>query len=110
MPLSPQCPKCSGAMSEGYIVDKTHGGAGVSTWAEGAPRKSVWTGLKLSGVPQAQIETWRCRRCGFLEQYASAEPGGSAQGPTQKQVQYVVLVAAIVAAIVAAVAGALLAR
>ena len=73
MPQSLQCPRCSGAMSEGYIVDKTHGGAGVSTWVEGEPKKSFWVGLKLGGKTPIDIATWRCRRCGYLESYASVD-------------------------------------
>jgi hypothetical protein len=60
-------------MAEGFIVDKTHGGAAVSTWVEGAPRKSFWTGLKLGGTKPIDIVTWRCRRCGFLESYAPVD-------------------------------------
>jgi hypothetical protein len=59
-------------MTEGVIVDKTHGGAGVSTWMEGEPKKSIWFGLKLSGE-RIETRTWRCRRCGFLESYAPSE-------------------------------------
>jgi hypothetical protein len=58
-------------MSEGYIVDHTHGGTRVAGWVEGEPVKSVWVGLKLGGKTQIEIATWRCRRCGYLESYAS---------------------------------------
>jgi hypothetical protein len=73
MAQSRECPKCAGAMSNGFIVDKTHGGAAVSTWVEGEPKKSFWTGLDLRGATPIPITTWRCRRCGFLESYASSE-------------------------------------
>jgi len=57
-------------MSEGFVLDVNQGGARtVSTWVEGAPDKGFW-GLKLRGKPQFEIQTWRCGRCGFLENYA----------------------------------------
>jgi len=65
-------------MAEGFVLDKTHGGAGVSSWIEGAPVRSVWTGVNLTGREQSLIATWRCGHCGFLESYATGEPDGSA--------------------------------
>ena len=70
MSHSKQCPKCQGTMAEGFVIDNTHGGRGVSGWAEGQPVKSFWTGVKLKGKA-IDIATWRCGRCGFLESYAS---------------------------------------
>lgn len=73
--MAKQCPKCQNVMAEGFIVDHTHGGASVSAWVEGEPRKSFWTGLKLAGTTPIDIRSWRCRRCGFLESYATFESG-----------------------------------
>lgn len=67
-----RCPKCEGAMGAGFVLDATYGANTVGTWIEGAPVKSIWTGLKLRGRRRLPIETWRCTRCGFLESYASA--------------------------------------
>lgn len=65
------CPKCSGAMERGYVVDFGDGGqAKVSGWIEGEPEKSIWTGLKMKDRARYDVETWRCRRCGYLESYA----------------------------------------
>jgi hypothetical protein len=64
------CPKCEGAMTEGFIVDNGYGTRTVSTWAEGEPRKSIWVGVKLGDKPPVEIQTWRCGRCGYLESYA----------------------------------------
>ena len=33
-----KCPKCSGRMEQGFIVDNTYGGHIVSHWAPGLPR------------------------------------------------------------------------
>ena len=109
MPQSRQCPKCSGSMSEGFVADRTNqSAAAVPSWTEGQPERNVWTGLKLGGKPRFDIATWRCARCGFLEQYASGEPGRDEQA--QKQAQLLVLALAIVAVVAAAVAAGLLAR
>ena len=65
------CPKCGSSMSEGFVIDHgDYGSRSVSTWHGGEPRKSVWTGLKLSKDEQFEISTFRCNRCGFLESYA----------------------------------------
>jgi predicted nucleic-acid-binding Zn-ribbon protein len=70
MAQSKQCPKCGGAMADGFMVDNTHGGAAVASWVEGEPKKSFWVGLKLAGTTKIEITTWRCQRCGYLESYA----------------------------------------
>jgi hypothetical protein len=60
-------------MSEGYILDITQsGGRSVPKWIEGPPEKSMWVGLKITGRANLDIQTWRCGRCGFLENYAKA--------------------------------------
>lgn len=65
------CPKCQGAMSEGFVPTVTAGGTrAVSSWFEGAPKKSFWMGVKLGAKTRIEIQTWRCGRCGFLENYA----------------------------------------
>jgi hypothetical protein len=64
------CPKCSSSMDEGFVVDHTHGGALQSSWVGGPPRKSFWTGLKLSGTAKYPVTTYRCTHCGYLESFA----------------------------------------
>lgn len=65
------CPKCAGAMVDGYTVDQgDYGSTSVPSWREGEPKKSIWVGLKLGGTTPIEITTWRCRRCGYLESYA----------------------------------------
>ena len=64
------CPKCNASMTEGVVIDNTHGGRGVSSWVEGTPVKSIWVGLKLGGKEPIETKTFRCNRCGFLESYA----------------------------------------
>lgn len=73
MPQAGECPKCAGAISEGYVADQGYGSATVASWREGEPRKSIWVGLKLGGTKPVEITTWRCGRCGYLESYAPPE-------------------------------------
>lgn len=67
---SRSCPKCNSSMIQGFIADRTDNARYVSSWVEGAPRKSFWLGVKLGRSPRIEIQTWRCQRCGFLESYA----------------------------------------
>lgn len=64
------CPKCSGSMSEGFVLDQGHGSRSVAAWVDGAPVKSIWTGVKLRGKTPIEIASWRCTSCGYLESYA----------------------------------------
>ncbi len=41
MNRSLKCPKCEGAMSEGFIIDEAHGTRRVSRWQLGKPIKSI---------------------------------------------------------------------
>ena len=80
-----ECGKCSGRMAEGFVVDFTYGGAAASSWVEGAPERSAWSALKLSGKPKSRIAAWRCERCGFLEHYAVDKPGTGPEAAQRKQ-------------------------
>lgn len=103
-----ECPKCSGSMAEGFVVDDTYGGAVVSSWVEGPPAKNKWTGLSLTGTARSEITTWRCNRCGFLEHFAAAAPNTKHEAAQRAQVLLVVAVS--LAVLLLAVLGALLWR
>ncbi|HEU0133352.1 MAG TPA: PF20097 family protein [Allosphingosinicella sp.] len=64
------CPKCAGAMEPGFTLDQGHGSYAVAEWVEGEPERSIWTGIKLGKKTRFKVQTWRCRRCGYLESYA----------------------------------------
>ena len=67
----PICPKCHGAMTAGFVLDRSHANAlAQATWQDGEPEKSWWYGLKTKGHQQLPITTYRCERCGYLEAYA----------------------------------------
>jgi len=67
------CPKCRGHMKQGFVLDVTHGGRGISQWAAGTPQKSFWVGTKLPEEKLIPIGVFRCESCGFLESYAREE-------------------------------------
>jgi hypothetical protein len=68
------CPKCEGAMVQGFIPDFFHHStSGVGGWREGAPKASFWKGTNASVLEGLPIGAFRCERCGFLESYAGKE-------------------------------------
>ena len=64
-----RCPKCEGAMGEGFLLGEKNGTRVVTGWVAGAPKKAWW-GLKLPARP-IEVQVFRCARCGFLESYAN---------------------------------------
>jgi hypothetical protein len=95
-------------MTEGFVPDATHGSVAVSSWMEGPPEKSVWTGLKLSGRARSEISAWRCNRCGFIEFYAAAAPDRGHEKAQQAQV--LLVVALVLGALLLVLAGVLILR
>ncbi len=70
MPSS-TCPKCSGRMEAGFLLEQRDGNLkGVTEWVEGAPETGWWGSVKVRKKRQLAVQTWRCARCGFLESYA----------------------------------------
>jgi hypothetical protein len=58
-------------MEPGFVIDRGSIESHQSTWAEGTPEPSVWTGgVKTGKRFQASITTFRCSTCGYLESYA----------------------------------------
>lgn len=75
------CPKCSGEMIHGFVIDRSHAFTFVNQWKKGTPTRNTWfesmfTGLGIK-TPKAgetiPIGTFRCDSCGFLELYARDE-------------------------------------
>ena len=64
------CSECGGGMTEGFLLDETHGGRQVLRWVEGSPEKSMWVGLKLKNKEVVHVMTYRCTDCGYLKSYA----------------------------------------
>jgi len=69
---SARCPKCEAEMERGFVVDRSHANsAGVPTWASGAPERNFFGVLRMRGRTLYRVQAQRCRRCGFLESYAT---------------------------------------
>ena len=64
------CLKCDGAMEEGFIMDLTVGGAGQKQWGKGKPKRTFIAGDVPSSGLRFKVTTYRCCKCGFLEDYA----------------------------------------
>lgn len=99
-----ECAKCTGGMSEGFVVDHTYGAYVVPQWIEGPPHANVWTGVKVRGRQRSAVATWRCGQCGFLESYAPAEPDGSQEAQAKSQGRKVISVLLLIAFVALAVA------
>jgi predicted nucleic-acid-binding Zn-ribbon protein len=69
------CPKCGGAMLDGFIVDEGYGKFDRARWQEGQPTRSWWGSLKVRKKELIGVTTARCRRCGYLENYAKGDAG-----------------------------------
>lgn len=68
------CPKCSGKMSIGYLVEGI--GMGIATlynpdrWVEGERKTEK---LRIGYRKEFSVDSFRCSACGYLEFYASRE-------------------------------------
>jgi hypothetical protein len=61
-------------MVQGFLIDRGHANsARVSSWAEGAPERSFWSGTRVHADAVVPVGTFRCSNCGFLESYARPE-------------------------------------
>ena len=65
------CPKCSGAMIQGFLPDNAYGAIVLGSWHEGPPKKSWWRGVTAPAKDSLPIRGFRCSGCGYLELYAN---------------------------------------
>ena len=65
-----ECPKCQGKMGQGVIVDVGYGQSCVAAFLPGEATISRWFGLKVRKKDLIPTQSFRCGRCGFLENYA----------------------------------------
>ncbi len=68
--MKKDCPRCQGSMAQGVMIENKDSLPSATHWLEG-PVESGWFGLKLKGKRQLPIVTYRCGRCGYLENYAT---------------------------------------
>lgn len=70
---SPKCPKCSGVMERGFVVEYSDAGANSDIWAEGEPPQGSFFNPfpSVRGRRVFPVTTHRCTVCGYLESYAT---------------------------------------
>ena len=73
MPEVSNCPKCSGDMQRGFILEQNFNKVVPNVWVEGPPEPSFWTMTKVWSKVKRLVETHRCVKCGFLESFAEVE-------------------------------------
>jgi len=64
------CPRCSGSMEPGFIVDEGYGTRTASRWFRGEAQYGFFGSLKVRRKEGVDVDTYRCTRCGYLESYA----------------------------------------
>ena len=67
------CPKCSGEMENGFMIEHGYGpGEQQVRWVEGKPIPRFWSrGVNLEGREPLPVTTFRCEGCGYLESFAT---------------------------------------
>ena len=73
-----KCPKCASEMEQvhlGYLVMESSWGPALPIrCVQGKVGKSFWRGRKTVEIEKEySIDSYRCTRCGYLENYASDE-------------------------------------
>ena len=63
-----KCPRCSGKMEEGIMIEHRV----PLRWISGKPERTLLGTVKAGGKQHRQIESYRCTACGYLEAYARA--------------------------------------
>jgi predicted nucleic-acid-binding Zn-ribbon protein len=68
-----QCPKCSGEMTEGFVLDRSYGNIANQKpiWVEGQPEESLLGGLKVKNKLTYLVQSFRCADCRYLEFYTT---------------------------------------
>lgn len=69
---SPKCAKCQAETVEGFLLDND-ATAKQAQWVEGKPEASFWGGLKVAPRDRYFVRTFRCVKCGYLENYAETK-------------------------------------
>ena len=68
--MAKECPKCRSSMGDGSVFHTDGGQRTLIRWLEGPTIKGLFGGIKLKGRKPVDIQSFRCRKCGFLELYA----------------------------------------
>jgi hypothetical protein len=66
----PFCVGCQRRLEGGFLLDQGSNGNAVTKWVEGAPEKSFWLGLKITGRRSIPVYAWRCPGCAEVRLFA----------------------------------------
>ena len=69
MPNEPKCIKCDGSMEIGFLRDHAGPGSVPVQWIAGMPEQGL-RGAKIHHKIRYVVHVFRCRKCGYIEQYA----------------------------------------
>lgn len=70
--MTPICPTCGVALTEGFVLDQVHGiTKDAAVWVEGKPELSFFGNVKLGGHLKFTIQAFRCSECGLVHLYAN---------------------------------------
>jgi hypothetical protein len=64
------CRNCNGRLEEGHVLDEGYGARFAARWQPGTPKKSWIGGVKADKKSLLEIRSFRCEKCGLLENYA----------------------------------------
>ena len=69
------CNECGGVMMRGFIPDLSYGGALMTAWVEGKPKKSFWSGISFDFYKRKNycVTAYCCERCGYIKIYAETD-------------------------------------
>ena len=71
---APECTQCGGQMTRGYLLDHAHAAYHTAQWLEGAPVSSGFGDRIRPRLDRSiPVTTFRCNRCGYLQNYARPE-------------------------------------
>ena len=64
-----ECLRCHTIMEQGFVMDRGPGNVptAVATWVSGIPERSWIAGFKTKGRDQVELDTFLCRKCGYVE-------------------------------------------
>ncbi|MEU8947130.1 hypothetical protein [Streptomyces sp. NPDC048489] len=66
-----RCTQCHQVgLEQGFVSDSGSGALGFARWFGGFLERGIWGIVKTRGLPQWQIDAFRCPNCAHLELFA----------------------------------------
>lgn len=63
----PQCSRCDGDLTLGFIEDKADRGSNVLSWIGEPSQTGAFGGAKVMGKKRQEVKAFRCKKCGHLD-------------------------------------------